>query len=149
MGAPRQDGRGWITGLLAALRDLVRLPRRADVLADQVSAATTELHALRDEVVALRADLDGLATAAESGARLAELRDSVHLVARRTALRRRPVRVLFLVHVLGTWDSYHALVAAMRADDDFDPVVASIPRRFRGSHGLYGEEEVHRGLAAR
>ena len=57
--------------------------------------------------------------------------------------------MLFLVHVLGAWDSYHALVEAMVRSDDFEPVVASIPRRFRGSNGLYGEEEVHRGLAER
>ena len=37
----------------------------------------------------------------------------------------------------------------MAVSDDFEPVVASIPRRFRGSNGLYGEEEVHRGLTER
>ena len=56
-------------------------------------------------------------------------------------MQRRPTRVLFLVHVLGAWDSYHALVEAMVRSDDFEPVVASIPRRFRGSNGLYGEEQ--------
>jgi hypothetical protein len=113
-------------------------------------ATAADVVALRDDLAALRAELAGLAAAArEPGPQLRELRDSVHLVARRTALHRRPVRVLFLVHMIGAWDSYHALVAAMAASDDFEPVVASIPRRFRGAEGLHGEAEVHAGLAAR
>ena len=64
-------------------------------------------------------------------------------------MRRRGTRVLFLVHLLGIWDSYHALVRAMAGSDDFEPIVASIPRQFRGSTALYGEEDVHRGLDAR
>ena len=151
MGGLRRAGaaRGRFRNLAAMLHGLDRLPGRMDVLAERVEAVATELDAARAEVAALRSRLDGVATAEESGLRFAELRDSVHLVARRSSLRRRPVRVLFLVHMLGTWDSYHALVAAMAADDEFEPLVASIPRRFRGSNGLYGEEEVHAGLTAR
>jgi hypothetical protein len=80
---------------------------------------------------------------------LSELRDTVHLVARRSAFRGRPTRVLFLVHLIGIWDSYHALVAAMADSDDFEPIVASIPRQFRGSARLYAEEDVHLGLRKR
>ena len=126
-----------VRGIVGALlRRLHVLPRRTDVLADDVAALRSRLDAIT-------------ATVEASGPRFTELRDSIHLVARRTALRRRPTRVLFLVHVLGAWDSYHALVEAMAQSDDFEPVVASIPRRFRGSDGLYGEEHVHRGLADR
>jgi hypothetical protein len=57
--------------------------------------------------------------------------------------------VLFLVHLMGVWDSYHALVAAMADSDDFEPIVASIPRQFRGAAGLFGEDEVHHGLDQR
>ena len=131
----------------ALLRRLRALPARGDV---PDHATAEQLRAVGEDVAALRSRLDAItATLEGSGPRFAELRDSVHLVARRTALRRRPTRVLFLVHVLGAWDSYHALVAAMADSDDFEPVVASIPRRFRGSNGFYGEEEVHRGLADR
>jgi len=80
---------------------------------------------------------------------LLEVRDSVHLAARRGAFDRRRTRVLFLVHLVGIWDSYHALVAAMAGTDDFEPIVASIPRQFRGSERLYGEDDVHRGLTER
>ena len=138
---------GRLRALVALLRDLRTVPPRLDEverrLADEVRAA-------HDDVTALRSRVDDVAdTVGGSGPRFAELRDSVHLVARRTALRRRPTRVLFLVHMLGTWSSYHDLVAAMEASADFVPVVVSTARRFRGSHGLYGEEEVHRGLTAR
>lgn len=80
---------------------------------------------------------------------LLEIRDSAHLVARRTAFNRSSTRVLFLVHLVGIWDAYHGLVAAMAESDDFEPIVASIPRQFRGSGRLYGEDDVDRGLTER
>jgi hypothetical protein len=144
LGAGRRNG-----ALLALLRGLKRVPTRLDAVEHRLAEAAAEVQAARAEIAALRTHLEGVATAHESGLRFAELRDSLHLAARRASLRRRPTRVLFLVHVLGAWDSYHALVAAMAASDDFEPIVASIPRRFRGSNGLYGEEEVHRGLDER
>lgn len=139
--------RGRIGALVALLRDLRSVPRRLDALEGRLTGEVSTAH---DDVAGLRAQVDEVvASVAESGPRFAELRDSVHLVARRTALRRRPTRVLFLVHMLGTWSSYHDLVEAMVRSDDFVPVVVSTARRFRGSNGLYGEEEVHRGLTAR
>jgi len=120
------------------------------VLDRRLGAMEGEVHALGQSLTAVQSRLDQMAASAgESGPRFAELRDSIHLVARRSALHRRRTRVLFLVHVLGAWDSSHAVVEAMADSRDFEPIVASIPRRFRGSHGLYGEEEVHRGLAER
>jgi hypothetical protein len=120
------------------------------VLDGRLGAVDGEVHAIRHSLTEVQSRLDRItASVGESGPRFAELRDSIHLVARRSALHRRRTRVLFLVHVLGAWDSYHAVVEAMAASSDFEPIVASIPRRFRGSHGLYGEEEVHRGLAER
>ncbi|NMH98364.1 hypothetical protein [Pseudonocardia acidicola] len=134
----------------ALLRRARELPHRLEALDRHLAAIDAELRAVRDDVTAVQSRLDRvLATAGGSQQALAELRDSVHLAARRTALQRRPARVLFLVHVLGAWDSCHALVAAMAGSDDFEPIVASIPRRFRGSDGLYGEEDVHRGLVER
>jgi hypothetical protein len=148
--APWRPVRVRLDRLRALLRDLDRLPQRMDALEEQSATTAAELHGTRDEVAAVRSRLeDVVATVGESAPRFAELRDSVHLVARRTSLQRRPTRVLFLVHLLGAWDSYHALVAAMADSDDFEPVVASTPRRFRGASGLYGEEDVHRGLAER
>jgi hypothetical protein len=149
MGERRRAGAARAARLAALLGRLIRLPHRMDALDGQLTALTEELRAARGDLEALRSRLDAVATTEESALRFSELRDSVHVVARRTSLQRRPTRVLFLVHVLGAWDSYHCLVEAMSGSDDFEPVVASIPRRFRGSDGLYGEEEVHRGLAER
>lgn len=145
-------------GVRRRIDRLIQLLRALDTVPARLDAVDTQLEALRDpaRLDAIDGRLGELRAAVRDPARLdaieaqlAELRDSVHLTARRTALRRRPTRVLFLVHVLGAWDSYHALAAAMAASDDFEPVVATIPRRFRGSDGLYGEDAVHRGLAAR
>jgi hypothetical protein len=81
--------------------------------------------------------------------RFEELRDSVHLTARRPGPTRRPTRALFLVHHIEAWDGYHDLVQAMRDAGDFEPIVASIPRRFPGAEAFTYEEEIHRGLDAR
>ncbi len=77
---------------------------------------------------------------------LRELRDSVHVVARRTPPTRSKTRVLFLVHLIEAWDSCHDVVNAMLSSDDFEPLVMSIPRHFHGDAGLGHEEEVHLGL---
>jgi hypothetical protein len=78
-----------------------------------------------------------------------EVRDSVHLAARATTLRRRSTRVLFLVHLIAAWDSCQQLYELMIAADDFEPIVASIPRHFRGDDGATFEEEVHQALEER
>lgn len=138
---------GRLGALIALLRGLREVPERLDAVEERL---TDEVGTARDDLAELRGRVDEVVAAvAGSGPRFAELRDSVHLVARRTALRRRPTRVLFLVHMLGTWSSYHDLVAAMERSDDFVPVVVSTARRFRGSNGLYGEDEVHEGLTRR
>ena len=138
---------GRIGALIALLRGLREVPERLDAVEQHLA---DEVGTTRGDVAALRSRVDEVvATVAGSEPRFAELRDSVHLVARRTALRRQPTRVLFLVHMLGTWSSYHDLVAAMERSEDFVPVVVSTARRFRGSNGLYGEDEVHRGLTER
>jgi hypothetical protein len=80
--------------------------------------------------------------------RFVELRDSTHLAARRGFVR-RPARVLFLVHLIEAWDSCHEVVEAMRAAGDFQPIVASIPRRFPGATGFAYEDEVHEQLERR
>ena len=86
------------------LRRVRQLPARAGALDRQSAAAAEQLRVAQEDIAALRSRVDEVAAALEaSGARFAELRDSIHLVARRTALQRRPTRVLFLVHVLGAW----------------------------------------------
>lgn len=88
---------------------------------------------------------------AEDGSRMrdGEIRDSVHLAARRPGVPRRTTRALFLVHHIEAWDGYHELERAMRASADFEPIVASIPRHFHGSDGFTHEEEIHQSLLAR
>jgi hypothetical protein len=147
MGQRRRTAGDRMRTLLHRVR---RVPHRVEVLDRRLGTVDDEVAALRRSLADVQSRLDEVAASVSgSGPRFAELRDSIHLVARRSALHRRRTRVLFLVHVLGAWDSYHAVVEAMADSSDFEPIVASIPRRFRGSPGLYGEDEVHRGLADR
>jgi hypothetical protein len=78
-----------------------------------------------------------------------EVRDSVHLAARATTLRHRTTRVLFLVHLIEAWDSCHELYELMAAADDFEPIVASIPRHFPGETAATFEDTVHQALEER
>jgi hypothetical protein len=80
---------------------------------------------------------------------VAEVLDSVHLAVRAMAFRHRRARVLFLVHLIEAWDSCQALYQLMAAADDFEPIVASIPRHFPGDSGATFEGEVHRALGER
>jgi len=114
--------------------------RRLQSLADRTLAIQEELGELRAEVIRN----EGLA-----GQRFIELRDSLHLAARRATLMRSSTRVLFLVHHIEAWDAYHELVRAMESSTDFQPVVASIPRTFPGSPGPEYEKQIHEQLDAR
>jgi hypothetical protein len=122
------------------LRTARELVRRFGILEEQVALLCEQLNAVQDRVGRLAEE------SARGGAALKELRDSVDSIARRSMLRRDPTRVLFLVHLIEAWDSYHEVVRAMEASPDFEPIVVSIPRRFNGAAALGFEEEVHLGL---
>ena len=78
-----------------------------------------------------------------------KLLDAVNYSTRRQPLTRERTKVLFLVHHIEAWDSLDALVRALDEASDFEVVVASIPRRFRGSDGLVDEDIIHAGLTER
>jgi hypothetical protein len=74
-----------------------------------------------------------------------DLRQTLNLVARKSAPA-AVVRVLFLVHNIDSWDSLMDLYQAMLASDFFEPVVATLPRMFRGATEFSDEESNHEGL---
>jgi hypothetical protein len=129
-------------------RDLVR---RFGLLEDRVAGLTARQDELcgrldryaldhQEQLAALLADVRAMAD---------ELRESVHLVAARSAFQRTQTRVLFLVHHIEAWDSCAGLFWALDAAPDFEAIVATLPRYFRGMDGFGYEEEVHRQLAER
>jgi len=121
--------------------------RAAARLVRGVRAIEAQVAVLDERSQAMQAHLDRLREeTARDRAAVRELRDSVHSVARRSALGRDRIRVLFLVHLIEAWDSYHDVVRAMEAAADFEPIVVSIPRHFNGDATLDFEREVHCGL---
>jgi len=96
-----------------------------------------------------RVEKDRAARARDLSSALDEVRDSVHLVARRGTLERATTRVVFLVHHIEAWDSYDELYRLMSDAPDFDPVVVSLPRNFADSGTLRDEDVVHDGLTER
>ena len=58
------------------------------------------------------------------------------------------VRCVFLVHVIEAWDALIDVYQAMRNDARFEPLVATINRRFPGEAGYGGEAETSQALTA-
>ena len=76
------------------------------------------------------------------------LKQTANVVARRSSGHGRRVKCLFLVHFIVSWDSLADIFAAMKAANDFEPIVASINRRFPDASSFTGEDKVHEGLQA-
>lgn len=124
----------------------VRHPvRSARSLAERLRALERQTGELQSAV----RQIQGQVARTADAALVAEVRDSLHLAVRATAFRRRRARVLFLVHLIEAWDSSQELYELMAAADDFEPVVASIPRHFPGDATSTFETEVHRALSER
>lgn len=150
--------------------------RRVVATGDATQAATERLEAtvgdLRGQVDRLTHDVDRLthrlyesagivddiravtgtrplAAADDLAWQRAQIVDAVNYSVRRRPLPPGRTRVLFLVHHIEAWDSLDSVVRALGEAPDFDVVVASIPRKFRGAAGFSDEDLVHRGLDAR
>ncbi|KAE8765249.1 hypothetical protein [Georgenia thermotolerans] len=129
--------------------------RRFGELEREVAAVRGSVGDLHHAVSEVRGSVEGLiqqhsaALEARLDAGIRRVNDSANYAARRAPLTRRRIRVLFLVHHIEAWDSSDALVRALREEADFEVVVASIPRRFRGMAELGQEEAVHAGLEER
>ncbi|RBY86584.1 hypothetical protein [Blastococcus sp. TF02A-30] len=141
---PRKKLRHLLHRFAAVEGQVAQLHQRLDTLGAALAAAHDTVNRSLDEIHAR-----GHRGEAVTDQRFTELRDSVHLAARRGTLQRPRTRALFLVHHIEAWDGCHGLVEAMRAAEDFEPIVATIPRRFPGASRFEQEEEVHRGLDAR
>lgn len=129
--------------------------RRLDPLQQVVEHNSSELaqvrsdvEALRDELLqererfeALRGDLLG------ERRRVEALLGTVNLLARR-GHRSGRIRCLFLIHYMEAWDSLADVIEEMREAEDFEPIVASIPRRLPGAPGFQDEELTHQRLNA-
>jgi hypothetical protein len=120
------------------VRSARSLAARLGALEQQTGEIQSAVRQIRDQVARQA-----------SAAAVAEVRDSVHLAVRATTFRRRRTRVLFLVHLIEAWDSCQELYQLMAAADDFEPIVASIPRHFPGDSTATFEAEVHRALGDR
>ncbi|AQS41440.1 MAG: Hypothetical protein BHV28_07400 [Candidatus Tokpelaia hoelldobleri] len=64
-----------------------------------------------------------------------------NLIAARQPVAGRKIKVVFLVHHIEAWDSIADLYQSMLEKEDFEPVVATINRRFPGE-ATYGFEPV-------
>ena len=54
----------------------------------------------------------------------------------------KPIRVVFLTFYFEAWDAFDAIYKQMKADDRFDPIVISMPRKLTGYEKFQDEELV-------
>lgn len=75
------------------------------------------------------------------------LKQTVNMIsANKTILSK--VKVVFLVHHIEAWDSLVDIYLAMKSSQEFEPIVASINRRFPGQNEYGFEEVIHLKLKA-
>ena len=116
-----------------------QLTRRLDAVADQVEARLTE------RIRTLLTDV-GRQIYEKVDTEAADLRQVGHLAARRIGGSGPRIRCVFLVHAIESWDAQIDVYEAMRGDSRFDPLVASINRRFPGDAGFGGEDQTSAAL---
>lgn len=77
-----------------------------------------------------------------------QIQQSVHLSTRQTARsKNRRIRCVFLISFLQSWNTLASVYYAMKASDDFDPIVISTARkRAKDTHVIFGEEQTHQFL---
>lgn len=99
-----------------------------------------------DELLAARRDLEQLrAEIATVRHQLAGMKDTINTLSRRDHHTDR-IRVLFLIHYMEAWDSLADIYTGMENADDFEPIVASIPRRLVGATEYTDEDTTHQRL---
>lgn len=76
----------------------------------------------------------------------ADLRQIGHLVSRKIGPITPRIRVVFLVHAIESWDAQIDIFEAMQRDSRFDPLVATINRRFPGDACYGGEDQTSAAL---
>ena len=127
--------------------------RRLDPLQQVVEHNASELAQVRSDVEAVRGELQWERERVEAvrgelqweRERVEALLGTVNLLARRKHRSGR-IRCLFLIHYMEAWDSVADVVEQMRQAENFEPIVASIPRRLPGASGFQDEELTHQRL---
>jgi hypothetical protein len=126
-------------------RRLQPVQTRVDQTAESVEELRRELERTREQLAQALEEVRGRLDAESD--RSAVTLSTVNMVARRTHRPDR-IRCLFLIHYMEAWDGLADVVELMRAAPDFEPIVASIPRRLPASDWFRDEEISHRRLEA-
>lgn len=100
-----------------------------------------ELELTRDQMAHIQALLD------RQAARTSASISATNMISRRTHRPDR-IRTLFLIHYMEAWDALADVIALMQQAPDFEPIVASIPRRLPAADDFQDEELTHERLSA-
>ena len=127
-----------ISGELAALR--AYLDQTFAMLANGIADVEERLKANMVEI--------GSQLYAKLDTETADLRQIGHLTTRKLGRSSPRIRCVFLVHAIESWDAQIDIYEAMARDPRFDPIVASINRKFPGDGAHGGEAQTSAALKA-
>lgn len=69
--------------------------------------------------------------------------NNIHYISRKLPVSHQQIKVVFLVHHITSFDSIRGIYQKMVNDPIFEPILASIPKRFKGEYGFSDGDDVH------
>lgn len=105
-----------------------------------------ELEARTVSAIRSEAEMVRLNVSENVSAEAGDLRQITHQLSRKFGKTTECIRCVFLVHAIESWDAQIDIYLAMLNDSRFDPIVASINRRFPGEADYSGESETSAAL---
>lgn len=72
--------------------------------------------------------------------------NDIYYISRKLPVSHRQIKVVFLIHYIASFDSIRGIYQKMVNDQDFEPILASLPNRFKGEYGFSDDDAVHNFL---
>lgn len=113
---------------------------RNEALAREIKQLSSILSDLKEGVQFSNSNIDHIKN------RMVAFDDNINYISRRIPVSYQQIKVVFLVHHIASFDSIRGIYQKMVSDPAFEPILASVPKRFKGEYGFSGEDEVHKFL---
>lgn len=126
------------------IRRLQRRKAAMEHLPENMAALESHLRLIHNQTELLAALCEKQRHWAQS--ELYNIKQTVNLTAAARPAGKK-IKAVFLIHHIEAWDSLADIYEAMRREEDFEPVVISIKRRFPGETEYGFEEVIHQKLS--
>ncbi|WP_042959298.1 hypothetical protein [Erwinia tasmaniensis] len=124
-------------------QSLEKLKIYIDYQKDEINKKTEHLCSVNSQLIINQMTVQNAQLTNE----VAILKNTLNALSRKVRNRSEVIHCLFLVHNVSAWDSLSPVYEAMLKDNAFQPVVASINKKFPGDISFSGEEIVDKKLS--